>query len=165
MEKIEEEYSAALEKLIRVKEEVAAGDKTLDDLDEAMTEVRHLKEKRKMLQDADRLVEEGAELDVEEDPEEESEEESEEDGPDFDDINEALDSIIDEVGSHKDPKHEHAYIIGFKSGSEARMCAAGDRASLLAMFVSLKEQKPFCDIKPLDAKARKEIKKFIEKLK
>ena len=161
MEKIEEEYSAALEKLIRVKEEVAAGDKTLDDLDEAMTEVRHLKEKRKMLQDADRLVEEGAELDVEEDPEEESEE----DGPDFDDINEALDSIIDEVGRHKDPKHEHAYIIGFKSGGEARMCAAGDRASLLAMFVSLKEQKPFCDIKPLDAKARKEIKKFIEKLK
>lgn len=161
MEKIEEEYSAALEKLIRVKEEVAAGDKTLDDLDEAMTEVRHLKEKRKMLQDADRLVEEGAELDVEEDPEEESEE----DGPDFDDINEALDSIIDEVGSHKDPKHGHAYIIGFKSGDEARMCAAGDRASLLAMFVSLKEQKPFCDIKPLDAKARKEIKKFIEKLK
>ena len=161
MEKIEEEYSAALEKLIRVKEEVAAGDKTLDDLDEAMTEVRHLKEKRKMLQDADRLVEEGAELDVEEDPEEESEE----DGPDFDDINEALDSIIDEIGSHKGPKHEHAYIIGFKSGSEARMCAAGDRASLLAMFVSLKEQKPFCDIKPLDAKARKEIKKFIEKLK
>ena len=127
MEKIEEEYSAALEKLIRVKEGVAAGDKTLDDLDEAMTEVRYLKEKRKMLQDADRLVEEGAELDVEEDPEEESEEESEEDGPDFDDINEALDSIIDEVGSHKDPKHEHAYIIGFKSGSEARMCAAGDR--------------------------------------
>lgn len=161
MEKIEEEYSAALEKLIRVKEEVAAGDKTLDDLYEAMAEVRHLKEKRKMLQDADRLVEEGAELDVEEDPEEESEE----DGPDFDDINEALDSIIDEIGSHKDPKHEHAYIIGFKSGSEARMCAAGDRASLLAMFVSLKEQKPFCDIKPLDAKARKEIKKFIEKLK
>ena len=161
MEKIEEEYSAALEKLIRVKEEVAAGNKTLDDLDEAMTEVRHLKEKRKMLQDADRLVEEGAELDVEEDPEEESEE----DGPDFDDINETLDSIIDEIGSHKDPKHEHAYIIGFKSGSEARMCAAGDRASLLAMFVSLKEQKPFCDIKPLDAKARKEIKKFIEKLK
>lgn len=161
MEKIEEEYSAALEKLIRVKEEVAAGDKTLDDLDEAMAEVRHLKEKRKMLQDADRLVEEGAELDVEEDPEEESEE----DGPDFDDINETLDSIIDEIGSHKDPKHEHAYIIGFKSGSEARMCAAGDRASLLAMFVSLKEQKPFCDIKPLDAKARKEIKKFIEKLK
>jgi protein subunit release factor A len=161
MEKIEEEYSAALEKLIRVKEEVAAGDKTLDDLDEAMAEVRHLKEKRKMLQDADRLVEEGAELDVEEDPEEESEE----DGPDFDDINEALDSIIDEIGSHKDPKHEQAYIIGFKSGSEARMCAAGDRASLLAMFVSLKEQKPFCDIKPLDAKARKEIKKFIEKLK
>lgn len=161
MEKIEEEYSAALEKLIRVKEEVAAGDKTLDDLDEAMTEVRHLKEKRKRLQDADRLVEEGAELDVEEDPEEESEE----DGPDFDDINEALDSIIDEVGSHKDPKHEHAYIIGFKSGSEAKVCVAGDRASLLAMFVSLKEQKPFCDIKPLDAKARKEIKKFIEKLK
>jgi len=161
MEKIEEEYSAALEKLIKVKEEVAAGDKTLDDLDEAMAEVRRLKEKRKMLQDADRLVEEGAELDVEEDPEEESEE----GGPDFDDINEALDSIIDEVGSHKDPKHEHAYIIGFKSGSEAKMCAAGDRASLLAMFVSLKEQKPFCDIKPLDAKARKEIKKFIEKLK
>lgn len=161
MEKIEEEYSAALEKLIRVKEEVAAGYKTLDDLDEAMAEVRCLKEKRKMLQDADRLVEEGAELDVEEDPEEESEE----DGPDFDDINEALDSIIDEVGRHKDPKHEHAYIIGFKSGSEARMCAAGDRASLLAMFVSLKEQKPYCDIKPLDAKARKEIKKFIEKLK
>lgn len=161
MEKIEEEYSAALEKLIRVKEEVAAGDKTLDDLDEAMTEVRHLKEKRKMLRDADRLVEEGAELDVEEDPEEESEE----DGPDFDDINEALDSIIDEIGGHKDPEHEHAYIIGFKSGSEARMCAAGDRASLLAMFDSLRERKPFCDIKPLDAKARKEIKKYIEKLK
>lgn len=102
---------------------------------------------------------------AQQDSEEESEEESEEDGPDFDDINETLDSIIDEIGSHKDPKHEHAYIIGFKSGSEARMCAAGDRASLLAMFVSLKERKPFCDIKPLDAKARKEIKKFIEELK
>ena len=160
MEKIEEEYSAALEKLIRVKEEVAAGDKTLDDLDEAMTEVRHLKEKRKMLQDADRLVEEGAELDVEEDPEEESEEEF-----DFDAIDAELAEIVDRMKGHKDPQHNHAYIIGFRRGNGLEFDITGDGAALEAMFCVLQDQKPFCDIKPLDAKTRKEIKKFIEELK
>ena len=101
---------------------------------------------------------------AQQDAEEESEEESEEEF-DFDAIDAELADIIGRMKGHKDPQHNHAYIIGFKHGNGLELDIVGDGATLKAMFCVLRDQKPFCDIKPLDAKARKEIKKFIEKLK
>lgn len=41
----------------------------------------------------------------------------------------------------------------------------GDRAALEAMFCVLREQAPFHDIKPLDAKLHKAMMDFVEEIK
>ena len=95
---------------------------------------------------------------------EESEEESEEEF-DFEAIDAELADIIDRMKGHKDPQHNHAYIIGFKRGNGLELDIAGDGATLKAMFCVLQDQKPFCDITLMESKLHKALKDFVEEIK
>lgn len=95
---------------------------------------------------------------------EESEEESEEEF-DFDAIDAELADIIDRMKGHKDPQHNHAYIIGFRRGNGLELDITGDGATLKAMFCVLRDQKPFCDITLMESKLHKALKDFVEEIK
>lgn len=145
MEDYEKEYEEALKRLTETKEKVAAGNKTIDDLGEAIEEVRFLKKKRRMLREADHLIEQGSEVSIEEDVGEEPEE-----GFSFDAIDTELEDITEKLKGHKDLKREHAYIIGFKRGEGMKLAISGDGGSLLEMFYSLWNHKPFSSLKPVN---------------
>lgn len=101
---------------------------------------------------------------AQQDAEEESEKESEEELV-FDAIDAELADIVDRLKGHKDRSCSHAYIIGFKHGKGMELDVTGDGATLKAMFCVLREQAPFCDIKPLDAKLHKAMMDFVKEIK
>lgn len=161
MEDYEKEYEEALKRLTETKEKVAAGNKTIDDLGEAIEEVRFLKKKRRMLREADHLIEQGSEVSIEEDVEEEPEE-----GFSFDAIDTELEDIAERLKGHKDLKREHAYIIGFKRGEGSDIMISGDVNSLLGMFCSLRNQRPFSGLKPVnEAEAHKVLLDLVKTFK
>lgn len=159
MEDYEKEYEEALKRLAETKEKVAAGDKTVDDLDEAIEEVRFLKKKRRMLREADHLIEQGSKVSIEEEADEEEPEEE----FDFDAIDAELMNIIEKTKGRK--SDDHAYIIGFKQGDNAMISINGKRIDLQAIFCALREQAPFRDIKPLDEKLHKAMMDFVKEIK
>lgn len=97
---------------------------------------------------------------AQQDAEEESEEEF-----DFDAIDAELADIIDRLKGHEDRTRSHAYIIGFRRGNGLELDITGDGTTLRAMFCALREQKPFCDITPMESKLHKALKDFVEEIK
>lgn len=158
MKDTEEEYVAALENLMDTKEKVAKGDMTLDDLNEAMEEVKFLKEKRKVMEEADSLISQGCGVKATGKAEEDGSEEE----VDWEAIDAELTGIIDKIRDHK--CKDHAYIIGFQRGDGLVLGINGTGATLKAMFCVLRDQKPFRDIKPMDEKLHKMVQDFVKEL-
>ena len=116
------------------------------------------KKAEKVLKKLDEVIKglEGAQQDAEEESEEEF---------DFDAIDAELADIVDRLKGHEDRLRSHAYIIGFRRGNGLELDIAGKGAALKAMFCALQEQKPFCDITPMESKLHKALKDFVEEIK
>lgn len=163
--KMNEEYRAALDKVKMVKDEVAAGKATIGDLREVMDEAKFIKEKHRVMHEADDLISESDPEECDADPEEEGPKGCGDKELTYADINECLDHIICWLKLHRDHESDRGYIIAFAHNGNGEISINGEERALKALYASLSTQKPFKDMKPMNKELFKKITQYMEEIK
>ena len=163
--KMNEEYRAALDEVRKVKDEVAAGNATVDDLKEAMAEAKFIKEKHRVMHEADDLISESAPEERGADPKEEDLKAEGDKELTFDDINELLQHIICWLKLNHGDEPDRGYIIAYAHEGAGVVTIHGEGKTLKALYASLSAQKPFVYMPPMNKELFNKISRHMDEIK